>query len=96
MIPAVAGQTALENGQVIARMETQVQGLRTFPPGTYHVYLAKIGGTWRALAESGGRIVAQSSKVLVGPKAPSTNEGFWVGVCVCGQHYCVCVVIYWD
>jgi hypothetical protein len=35
------------------------------PPGKYQIYLAKVDNKWRAFAESGGKIVAESSDVQV-------------------------------
>jgi len=40
-----------------------------FKPGTYHVFVAKIGGKWHAYLESAGRVVVEASRVDVVPNS---------------------------
>lgn len=64
--PASVTESELENGAIIGRLDTQLKGGKTgLPPGSYHVFVKKARGGWKAYAESNGRIVAQTGDVAV-------------------------------
>lgn len=59
--------THLAAGVVLGTLQTSV-GAGTagaLPPGTYHVFLIKHGGSWHAYAETNGKIVAKATHVSV-------------------------------
>lgn len=89
----------LENGQVIAVLETELDeedaGL---PPGRYNQFLARVGGEWQVLAESGGTVVAEGRDVRFEkmppgrtPDRPRVELGsIWIWVCICLDDLCWC------
>ncbi len=69
--PASVTESDLEKGTIIGKLDTQLKGGKTgLPPGSYHIYVAKARGGWKAYAESNGRIVGQTSDVAVTSGSP--------------------------
>ncbi len=96
---AVPGQLRtdadVEDGQVVGLLETEASGDESsLPPGTYYVFLAKVGNTWHAYAESGGMIVAEAARANVekmtgkpvSGKPVFRAEGWCVSFYFCGWY----------
>ena len=91
------GPEDLEDGQLVGVLETEVPGdAAGLPPGTYTVFIAKVGHDWEVYAESGGEIVAQAANVTERkdtPKdmKPKFSEGsfcWWVWLIFTGFQWC--------
>jgi hypothetical protein len=88
--PALPSAQPLANGRVVALLRNQVALSQGLSPGQYHIYLARIRGTWRAFAESNGRLVAESAKVVLGPSGSSMADAMCFGWYTCHNGKCLC------
>lgn len=91
----------LEAGAFAGVMETEATGDETgLPPGRYNVMIAKVGGQWKAYAESNGKIVRESARCdlkqassrITDRKPLFVEKGWcwwiWGSECVKYQWYC--------
>ena len=87
----------LEDGQVVGRVETEIEGDRSgLPPGTYNIFLANVEGSWKVYAEAGGEIVAEAASVQeredtpenMPPKFRSGSFCWWVWLIFTGFEWC--------
>jgi len=70
------GELELEKGVILGQLDTALPGEETsLAPGRYNLFLANVGGKWRAYAESGGVIVAEAARVFVGLSAKTVGAG---------------------
>lgn len=86
----IKSEAELEDGQVIAVLETDAEGDETgLPAGKYNLFATKVGRDWHVYAESGGRIAAEGVRVrpekTVGPRKAAVSPRGW----------CVYVSCYW-
>ncbi len=92
ILDQLKNETELEDGQVIGLLETEAAGDETaLAPGTYNLFLAKVGNKWHAYAESGGKIAAEAVRVNLektdkpaGTKPEVITEGWCLRLTIAG------------
>ena len=83
--PALPSAQPLANGRVMAILQNEVVLSPGLPPGQYHLYLARIRGTWRTFAVADGRIVAESD-----PSGSPMTDSMCFGWYTCHNFKCKC------
>lgn len=87
----------LEQGQFIGVLDTEIAGDKAgLAPGTYNMFIAKVGNDWHVYAESGGTIAGEAASVVERKDTPARmkpqyREGsfcWWVWLIVTGFEWC--------
>lgn len=87
----------LEEGQFIGVLDTEIAGDRAgLAPGTYNMFIAKVGGDWHVYAESDGKVVAEAASVEerkdtpqgMNPKFSEGSFCWWVWLIFTGFTWC--------
>jgi len=61
---SLGGAADLRAGRFVGVLHNEIAGDETgLPPGTYNLFVAQVGGKWRAFAESNGTVVREAIRV---------------------------------
>lgn len=65
-LPPMKSEKELESGQIIGQLYTQIKGDESnLPPGTYNLYLKKVGSDWHCYAEARSKVIGEAKRAVV-------------------------------